>query len=102
MYCSWDNCICFRGGILLSFNYLKDFKPLFNLNLFALVTDAATNLLLPIGGLGFALFVGYKVPYLQLKNQLSSLPQYVFKMWLFLIKYIAPLGVLIILIEGVL
>lgn len=84
---------------LLSFNVWQNFK-LFNYwTVFGAITDLTTNILLPLGGLGFALFAGFVLKKSVTANELATSP-FLFKSWLFLIRYVAPLGIILIIINS--
>jgi len=83
---------------LLSFNVWQDVQLFGHWNFFTAITDLATNIMLPIGGLCFSLFVGWKMgPTLK---ELGTNHRFLFKIWLLLVRYIAPLGILTILISA--
>jgi NSS family neurotransmitter:Na+ symporter len=46
---------------LLSFNKLEDFCICSKYTIFSVMTDVTTNILLPIGALGYAIFAGWKL-----------------------------------------
>jgi NSS family neurotransmitter:Na+ symporter len=92
-------------GCVLSFNYWAAFKPLaycgIQGNYFDVITDFTTNLLLPLGGILFAIFTGWKLNPEILQETLALQLNH-FKIWYFLIRYLVPIGIGIILIHGVL
>jgi NSS family neurotransmitter:Na+ symporter len=102
--CITVGLVAWAVGILtiLSFNYLNQFKPLFDKNLFALITDSATNILLPLGILGFGSFVSFNLPKKHLYEALEKPNKKLFDIWYYTLKYISPVAILIILIEGIL
>jgi neurotransmitter:Na+ symporter, NSS family len=83
---------------LLSFNLWKDYK-IFHWTFFGAITDLTTNILLPLGGLGFALFAGWVM-----NKQTSRLELNIstiwFKIWLYLVRFIAPLAIIFIIINS--
>jgi len=87
-------------GILsaLSFNVWQDVHILGYNNFFTLITDVTTDFMLPIGILGFAIFSGWKVRPEAIIGGLNFKKQTTRKIWLFLIKYPAPIAVLSMLI----
>lgn len=88
-------------GSCLSFNRWENYKLFGQWNFFGVVTDLATNIMLPIGGLCFAIFAGWIMhkKTVQADLQLST---FWFNLWHFLIRYIAPAGILIIFIHSML
>lgn len=82
---------------VLSFNVWQSVKLFGEENLFDLMTNLPTNILLPIGGAGFALFAGWIMRRQQTQTELNTFPS-LYQLWRFLIRYVAPVGVLFILI----
>jgi NSS family neurotransmitter:Na+ symporter len=82
----------------LSMGVWGDFK-LFGLNLFDFFDFATAKIMLPIGGLFTALFVGWKMNKKALLTELSNnrtLPQWLVRMFYLLIKYLLPLAIILI------
>ena len=86
---------------LLSFNLWSDVLLFGRWTFFDVITDITTNLLLPIGGLLFAVFLGWKLNPKQAQEALLSQHDHHFKLWLFLIKYLVPLAITIVLINSI-
>ena len=85
---------------VFSFNVFKDFKLFQNQeSLFDFITNFSTNILLPIGGIGFAVFAGYIMTRQQSKQQLDTNPL-LYSLWRFCIRYLAPIGVACLLLAG--
>jgi len=83
---------------ILSFNVWQHVKLLGHWNIFAIITDLATNIMLPVGGFLIAIFAGW----FMLKptaKELSIKRRWIFSTWLFLVRFIAPIGILIIIIS---
>jgi len=87
-------------GSTLSFNVWSHYRLLGRWNFFDVVTDLATNIMLPVGGLLFAVFVGWKMHEKSTKAELG-ISGLVYQFWLFLVKYICPVGIVIILISSI-
>jgi NSS family neurotransmitter:Na+ symporter len=95
-------------GILsvLSLNVLSDFHPLGFINLlegktiFQSLDYISASILLPIGGLLTAVFVGWKVPAKTMQKELG-LSNGQFRLWQFLIRFVAPIAILIVFVSGV-
>jgi len=87
------------SGSLLSFNVLSGFHPLRFISLFDGMTiyDAtdyiASNLLLPLGGLLTAVFAGWIVTRDAAREELGIADGAVFRVWRFLIRYVAPIAI---------
>src|SRR5690606_37375925 len=67
--------------------------------LFELFSHAAANILLPIGGLLVAIFVGWRLSVRTAELELGS--GRLFRIWRFLIRYVVPVGMLMVLADAV-
>ena len=85
---------------LLSFNYLSDVHIFHRWGIFDAMTDLATNILLPLGGLGFVVFAGWFLDAKMLKPIISKNPK-IAALFIFLLRYVSPLGIIIILLDGI-
>jgi len=88
-------------GALLS--YTEAYGPLFSIAgqpLFDLLEYTTDSILLPLGGLLIAIFVGYVLQkeqvYATLKSEMS---QKLFNIWYFSIRYIAPLALIFMMLN---
>jgi neurotransmitter:Na+ symporter, NSS family len=86
---------------LLSFNVWENRKILGHWTVFTAITDLSTNLLLPLGGLFFSVFAGWVLHPNISRNELAFSKPLLFKIWLFLVRYIAPLGIIIIIANSI-
>jgi len=84
-------------GSLLSFNVWSDFKIFGKWTIFYINTDLTTNILLPVGGLLFSIFAGWKLNQVKAQEALGFKQKWQYKSWLFLVKYIAPLAIAVII-----
>jgi len=86
-------------GTVFSFNWWQGVHPLGFLDAFAgktifgLVDYITSNLLMPLGGILIALFVGWRMKSADLRAELG-IGELSFKTWLFLIRVVAPLAIL--------
>ncbi len=92
-------------GILctLSFGPLKDFL-IAGKNIFDLLDFAASNVLLPLGGMFISIFVGWKLERQVALDELSNygnLRIILFDVFLILIRYVAPAAIFIVFLHGV-
>ncbi len=83
---------------VFSFNILEDVRVLGRYSIFQIMTDIPTNLLLPLGGLGFTLFAGYCIPKAISVGGLNT-SACLGTIWYTLTRYVAPVGILAILIS---
>ncbi|GMB92054.1 sodium-dependent transporter [Helicobacter ailurogastricus] len=87
-------------GVILVFSLNKIYKPhlsIFHRNLFDLADFFTTSVLMPLGGLVSVLFVGWVIDREKL-HQITShfLSDGLFAFWIFLVRFIAPLVILVI------
>jgi NSS family neurotransmitter:Na+ symporter len=85
---------------VFSFNVWSDFTPLAvlrpfaDMNMFALIDYFTANLMMPVGGILMAIFVGWKIKPTVLAEDLSFGSPALFNIWLWTIRVIAPLAIL--------
>ncbi|MFA5713564.1 MAG: sodium-dependent transporter [Bacteroidales bacterium] len=78
---------------------------IFGKNLFDLFDFISSNILLPLGGALVVLFVGWRLNGAELYDELSNgatikFDRRLFRVFLFVIKYVAPLAILIVLLAN--
>ena len=85
-------------GTIWSFNYMSD-VTIFDLTFFDLIDFLTSKVLLPLGGFLMAVFIGFIV-----KKNVSieelDIPQTLYSVWYILIRYVAPISVMIIFANG--
>ncbi len=87
-------------GSVLSFNLWQDYK-LFDKTYFSLVEYATSTVMLPLGGLLIAIFAGWLVSRKAVVKELGLGEGALFQCWLFAARYVAPLGVVVILFHAI-
>ena len=85
---------------ILSFNVLADFAVL-GMNLFDLMDNLATKILLPVGGFLIVVFVGYFIRREVVAEELGIQNRSLFNMLHLLLRYVVPPAVLVIFVFGV-
>ncbi len=90
----------------LSQGILADVK-IFGKTFFDFFDYTSSNIMLPVGGLMVVLFVGWKMKVSDVYDELTSgatisLKGWIFNSILFIIKYVAPIAILIVLINSLL
>jgi NSS family neurotransmitter:Na+ symporter len=84
-------------GSVLSFNVWKDYRLFGRWNYYELLDDFVFMLLLPLGGLLIAVFAGWFM-----RRQFSfaelEIPEPLYNIWRFSIRYLAPLAVLVLVV----
>lgn len=90
----------------LSDSLLSDVRPLWfvplmqDFNVFRVFDFFVANVLLPLNGLLIALFVGWIMTKNQLEEE-AGLEGLGFRLWRFLVRFIAPVAVSIVLVSGI-
>jgi NSS family neurotransmitter:Na+ symporter len=89
-------------GSALSFNLWSgpDYQVL-GKTLFDLKDFVASNVMLPLGGLLIALFVGYGAARHMALEELALRNQRLFDAWWFVIRYVSPVGIAIVFLNSV-
>lgn len=87
----------------LSFGPLKDFH-ICGLTIFNLFDRLTASYLMPIGALAMTIFLGWFFPKAEVRDELSNggtLKAKAFEAYYFILRFIAPLALIIILISGI-
>lgn len=84
-------------GALLSFN-VWDTPLIKDWNFFTILTLLPTNVLLPLGGIGIALFAGWVLSKSSTQEALNLHPNKLFNTWHFIVRYLGPIAVGVVLI----
>lgn len=85
----------------LSSGILSEFT-IFNLTMFDLSDYLVSNILMPLGALCIAIFVGFKVPRKRLLEEIksgSTIGVKIFSIWFIIIKYVAPIAIIIVFLD---
>ena len=91
---------------VLSFNVIKDFKPLSFIPLyqgkgmFNIIEFTVSNIMLPLTALLIALFAGWVMSAELLREEIGIKNATAFQLWRLLTRYIAPVGVGCVLVFG--
>ena len=86
-------------GAVLSFNHWSDFTP-GGRNFFDWSEFLSTSILLPLGGLFIAIFAGWRMRLASTIEELGVGASMPYRAWLGLVLFVAPLGVLVVFLEG--
>lgn len=85
---------------VFSFNLWQDFKIGGRIGLFQILTDLPTNILLPVGAFLFCIFAGWVLPERDIRDEFDVKSPFVYAVWLTCVRYIAPLGILLVLLAN--
>jgi len=91
------SCWLFGLGSVFSFNIAADIT-LFGKTFFDLVDYLTSNIMLPLGGLGIAIFAGWIMKRTTVQKELDFKSYVVYVAWTISIRFIAPLAVFVVLI----
>ncbi len=86
-------------GTVFSFNIWSDWHPLgfigrfAGINFFELLDYITANLMMPLGGLMLALFVGWRIPPQAVANELNIQNPWFFKTWFWLLRWVVPVSI---------
>jgi NSS family neurotransmitter:Na+ symporter len=92
---------------VFSFNWWSDVKPLSMItgfedkNLFNLIDYFCSNLLMPVGGVLMTVIGGWSLSAGATKTEMTGTPEAVYRLWHFLIRFICPVIVILILLSGI-
>jgi NSS family neurotransmitter:Na+ symporter len=87
-------------GSVLSFNLWQDYR-LFDKTYFDIMDYVTSNILLPLGGLLIAIFTAWLMSRKAVVAELGLGEGFVFQSWLFVVRYVAPLGVVVIFLHAI-
>lgn len=100
---TWTGIVAWLLGIgtVLSFNLWSDYT-LFGKTFFDTLDFLTANIMLPLGGLLIAVFAGWAMRDSDLAQAVRMESPLMYNAWRFILKYIAPLAVAVVLINGLL
>lgn len=91
---------------VFSFNIWSDLRPLAalgpfkDMNVFTLIDYATANLMMPVGAILMAVFVGWLVKTEVLRGDLDFGSELLFKIWLWMIRVVVPVAILGVLFSS--
>ena len=90
-------------GILcaLSFSSLADFKPLGGMTIYRFLDYLTSSILMPVTGVLVAIFAGWMVSERTSAEELQLGKRVMFDIWRFLVRFIVPITIVIVLITSV-
>ena len=80
-------------GSAFSFNIWSDFNLIGNKNFLDSMDFLANQILLPLGGMLIAIFVGWHMDKSLIKSEVGVTNSLLYRMWRFFVKFVAPLCV---------
>lgn len=85
-------------GTVFSFNIAEDVTVFFGYTFFDAIDKLTSNIMLPLGGLAIAIFSGWIMKRTTVQKEIAFKHFAVYAAWTISIRFIAPAGVLIVLI----
>jgi len=93
-------------GTVFSFNLWSEWRPLgfidrfAELGYFEILDYVTANLMMPLGGLLLALFVGWKIKPQAIQNELDIKRAWFFKTWFWLLRWLVPISIAAIFVTN--
>lgn len=87
-------------GTVFSFNDWADFKPLLGMTIFGFIDFLTTNIMLPLGGMLIAVFVGWVIKQDIIVHELRFDSPVFVRLLQQLLRYLSPVLVFVVLISG--
>jgi len=84
--------LCWLGGI----------ASIYSGDVFDNLDFITSNIMLPLGGLFIAVFVGWKFGYTRTRKAMPNMPSLIFNLLFIVLRFIAPAGVAVVFINGIL
>lgn len=85
---------------VFSFNIWEDVRLFNRWGIFQALTDIPTNILLPLGAFLFCIFAGWVMKEPQVRDEFGVKSHMIYFVWRMSIRYIAPMGILIVFIAN--
>ena len=85
-------------GTIFSFNLTSNIK-LFNKNFFDLLDYLTSDMMLPLGGLAMAIFIGWVMPKIVVRDELDLGDGALFGVWWFLVRFVTPVAVIFVFLN---
>ncbi|MBK1734210.1 sodium-dependent transporter [Halorhodospira abdelmalekii] len=86
-------------GSLLSFNAWSGYT-LFELNFMEIAEYLSTSIMLPLGGLLIALFVGWVMPLQVSEGELAFGNRWLYRSWLIAVRYVVPVAIAVVFLNA--
>ena len=97
----WFGLLCWLLGLGTVFSFNIFSQPIIGkFNFFEFADFLTANLMLPLGGLLMAIFVGWLMNAELVRSQLELKDDWVFKLWFNVLRWLSPLLIFWVLLEG--
>ncbi|MDG1292864.1 MAG: sodium-dependent transporter [Pseudomonadales bacterium] len=83
--------LCWIGGV----------ASIFSNEVFDTLDFITANIMLPLGGLLIAIFVGWKLGYTRVRKEVTGVNNGLFNVWFVVLRFITPIGVIVVFYESI-
>ena len=83
--------LCWIGGV----------ASIFSSEVFDTLDFITANIMLPLGGLLIAIFVGWKLGYTRVRKEVTGVNNGFFNVWFVVLRFITPIGVIVVFYESI-
>jgi len=83
--------LCWIGGV----------ASIFSSEVFDTLDFITANIMLPLGGLLIAIFVGWKLGYTRVRKEVTGVNNGLFNVWFVVLRFITPIGVIVVFYESI-
>ena len=83
--------LCWLGGV----------ASIYSDEVFNTLDFLTANIMLPLGGLLIAIFVGWKLGYTRVRKEITGISNGVFNVWFVVLRFITPIGVIVVFYESI-
>ena len=83
--------LCWLGGV----------ASIFSSEVFDTLDFITANIMLPLGGLLIAIFVGWKLGYTRVRKEVTGVNNGLFNVWFVVLRFITPIGVIVVFYESI-
>ena len=83
--------LCWIGGA----------ASIYSAEVFDTLDHLTSNIMLPLGGLLIAIFVGWRLGYTRVRKEVSGGSNMIFNLWFIVLRFVAPIGVMLVFYESI-
>ena len=103
---AWMEQLCIKRWISTSIigaiAWIGGLASIYSGDVFNFLDYATANVMLPMGGFIIAIFAGWILRRVTVRKQLSSISMTTFNTWYIAIRFLAPIGIIVVFINGIL
>ncbi len=80
--------------------WVGGFASIYEGSVFDTLDYVTANIMLPLGGLLIAVFVGWRMGYTRVRKEISDVSTGLFNIWFVVLRFLAPLGVVVVFLSS--